>query len=138
MFYLTGCGRGTFSHRIFDCHCGCCGPFAHHFVGRYHTFGHEMSKKSCQTSESRCYWIWETSQIKKWWRFEQYRYYNCYSGKCCLFQLSLRNIRDHYRYLKTWHHQYIVCTFTNIGSSLQNESSESWKILKTLFISLAK
>ena len=84
MFYLTGCGRGTFSHRIFDCHCGCCGPFAHHFVGRYHTFGHEMSKKSCQTSESRCYWIWETSQIKKWWRFEQYRYYNCYSGKCCL------------------------------------------------------
>ena len=84
MFYLTGCGRGTFSHRIFDCHCGCCGPFAHHFVGRYHTFGHEMSKKSCQTSESRCYRIWETSQIKKWWRFEQYWYYNCYSGKCCL------------------------------------------------------
>ena len=39
-----------------------------------------------------------------------------------VFQLSLRNIRDHYRYLKTGITSTLyVHTFTNIGSSLQNE-----------------
>ena len=80
IFCFSGCGRRTLSNRISNCNCGCCGPFAHNFSGSHHTFGYEVSKKSCQTSQSSCHRIWKVTSVQEWWWFEQY-WHRCHSGK---------------------------------------------------------